>query len=139
MKKFFLLSFLPTHVDFALLVLRLGLGLSMFLLHGWGKLTRADSMFNTFADPLGIGSRASYVLAAGGESVGALMVALGLFARFGAVWLGVVMGVAFFMAHGGKLVGQGNGELPMIYLIGLVTLLIAGPGRFSFDAKMGGN
>ncbi len=137
MKKFFLLSFLPTHVDFALLVLRLTLGLLMFLLHGWGKLTKFGSMFNTFADPLGIGSRVSYVLAAGGESVGALMVAFGLFTRFGAVWLGTVMTIAFSMAHGAKLIGQGNGELPLVYLFGLVTILIAGPGRFSFDAKMG--
>ena len=138
MKKFFLFSFLPTHVDFALLVLRLVLGGSMLALHGWGKLTKFSSMFNSFPDPLGLGSRASYVLATGGECLGALFVALGLFARLGALWAGSVMGVAFFLVHDAKLMGPGNGETALVYLAGFLTILIAGAGRFSFDARMGG-
>jgi putative oxidoreductase len=48
----------------------------------------------------------------------------------------VTMSVAFFWVHGGKLVGEGNGELAFMYLIGFLTIFIAGPGRFSVDSKL---
>jgi len=43
------------------------------------------------------------------------------------------MAVAFFAVHGGALTGEGNGEMAFIYMAGFVALLIAGPGRYSFD------
>lgn len=137
MKKFFLVSFLPTNVDLGLLVLRLVFGGSLLALHGWGKLIKFSSMFDNFPDPIGIGNRASYLLATGGEVLGALFVVLGLFTRFGALWAGSVMAVAFFVAHGMKLSGQGSGELAMLFLAGFLTLFITGGGRYSFDAQLG--
>ncbi len=137
MKKFFHLSFIPTSTDLALLVLRLGLGGSMLLLHGWAKGSKFSSMFDTFPDPLGIGNKASYLLATGGEIVGSLLLLLGLFTRFAALWLAIVMGVAFTMAHNMVLRGPGSGELALIFLVGFVTLFLAGAGRFSLDAKTG--
>lgn len=138
MKKFFQLSFLPTHVDLGLLVLRLIFGSLIALLHGWGKVTKASSMFDTFPDPIGLGSRVSYVLAAGGEFLGGLLIVLGLFTRFAALWVGIVMAVAFFFAHGAALSGPQSGEMPLLYFVGFLVLLITGPGRYSFDGKMGG-
>jgi putative oxidoreductase len=138
MKKFFLLSFVPTNIDLGLLLLRLGTGGLLALLHGWGKVTGFSKMFDTFPDPLGIGARASYLLATGGEFIGGIMVALGLFARFGALWAGSVMGVAFFVVHKGALTGPQSGELGLLYLAGFLAILFTGAGRFSFDAKLGG-
>jgi putative oxidoreductase len=138
MKKFFLLSFVPTSADLGLLVLRLGLGLPMLLLHGWVKVQKFETMFNTFPDPLGLGSRASYLLATGGEFLGSALLILGLCTRAAAVWLAIIMGVAFFMAHGGALSGPRSGELALIFGVGFVTLLVAGGGRFSLDRSLGG-
>lgn len=137
MKKFFSLSFIPTSVDFGLLVLRLGSGGLLAFLHGWGKVTGFSKMFDTFPDPIGIGSRASFLLAAGGEFIGGILVALGLFARFGALWAGSVMAVAFFVVHKGALTGPQNGELGLLYLVAFLVILCTGAGRFSIDAKMG--
>ena len=50
----------------------------------------------------------------------------------------VTMGVAFFLAHGGKLTGQGNGEMAFLYLGAYVVLFLTGGGRFAVDAKLGG-
>ncbi len=47
------------------------------------------------------------------------------------------MATAFAYAHGGRLTGQGNGELPFMFLGGFVTLLLAGGGRYSIDARTG--
>jgi putative oxidoreductase len=56
-----------------------------------------------------------------------------LAARLAAIPLVITMAVAFFAVHGGALTGEGNGEMAFIYMAGFVALLIAGPGRYSFD------
>src|SRR4051794_23580498 len=53
------LDLLPRSVDAGLLVLRLWLGLSLLLLHGWSKLSGFSQMSAKFPDPLGIGSPTS--------------------------------------------------------------------------------
>jgi putative oxidoreductase len=140
MKKFFTFSFLPTSVDLGLLLLRVMFGGLMLTLHGWQKLMGYSKMFDTFPAPLsqfGIGHQLSYVLVTGGEVLGSFLIVLGLATRFCALWLAIIMGVAFFMAHGGALSGPRSGEMALLFLTGFFVLLISGPGRFSIDAKMG--
>ena len=132
------LGFIPSSADLGLLVLRLWLGGSMFYLHGLSKLTGFREMSKHFPDLLGIGSRGSLSLATFAEAICSLLLAAGLFTRFAALSLTINMSVAFFMAHKAVLKGQGSGELAYIYLAGFVTLLIAGGGRFSADANLGG-
>ena len=90
------------------------------------------------SDPLGVGSPTSLAMAVFGEVVCALLVALGLFTRFAAAVLAITMATAFFLVHKAALSGPGSGELAFVYLAGWVALLVAGAGRFSLDAKMGG-
>ncbi len=135
--KFLHLNFLPRSPDGALLVLRVWLGSAMLALHGWGKLTGFSAMAGKFPDPFGIGSTPSLALAVFGEVVCAALLVAGLFTRFAALGVAITMAVAFWFAHGGKLMGQGNGEMAFLYLGGFVALLIAGGGKFSVDAKIG--
>ena len=44
------------------------------------------------------------------------------------------MAVAFFVTHGGALVGEGNGEQAYTYLVFAVALVFSGAGRYSLDA-----
>lgn len=119
--------------SFALLVLRLCLGLTMFLVHGLDKLNHFNDVAAHFPDPIGIGVKPGLVLVVIAEVVGALFVALGLLARLGALMLAIDMGVAFFMVHKMAFSGAHPGELAFIYLAGFVTILFAGPGKFSLD------
>jgi putative oxidoreductase len=132
------LEFLPASVDLGLLALRLWLGLSLLLLHGWGKLSNFQQMSAKFADPLGIGTQASLGLAVFGEVVGSVLLIFGLFSRLAALSCATTMAVAFFLVHKMVLKGPGSGELAFIYLAGFLTILIAGPGRFALDGKSGG-
>jgi putative oxidoreductase len=135
--KLLQLNFLPSSADLGLLVLRLWLGLSLLILHGWAKLTGFSGMAGKFPDPLGVGSTASLGLAVFAEVVCAALLALGLFTRFAAVGLIITMAVAFFAVHKGSLrPGPGSGEMAYIYLAGFVTLFLAGAGRFSFDRRL---
>ncbi|HYD84620.1 MAG TPA: DoxX family protein [Opitutus sp.] len=136
--RFLQFNFIPRSADFALLVLRVWLGVSMLALHGWGKVTNFGAMSSKFSDPIGVGPHMSLGLATFGEFLCAALLALGLTTRFAALVLAIVMATAFSTAHGMKLSGPGSGELAFIYLAGFVTIFIAGPGRFSVDRKLGG-
>ncbi len=125
--------------SFALLVLRLWLGLAMFFIHGLDKLNNFDHYATMFPNPLGIGVKPGLALVIFAETVGALFLALGLLTRFGALTLVIDLAVAFFMVHK-MAVGMTphSGELAFIYLAGYVALLIAGPGKFSVDKALFG-
>jgi len=119
--------------NLGLLILRVWLGLSMLLLHGWSKVEKYAGMSQGFPDPLGVGPAMSLNLVIFAEVLCAVLLVVGLATRLAAIPLVITMAVAFFAIHGGTLVGEGNGEMAFIYLAGFVALLIAGPGKFSFD------
>jgi putative oxidoreductase len=135
--KFFNLNFIDRSPDLALLLLRVWLGLAMFWLHGWGKLSNLIGGTSKFPDVIGIGQIPSLILVIFAEVVCALLLVAGVYTRFCALMLAITMGVAFFIAHGAKLSGPGNGELAFIYLAGFIALVVAGGGRFGFDRKLG--
>ena len=137
MKKLLTLDFLPKSADLALLVLRLGFGLSLLLLHGWGKVMKFSELSGKFPDPLGVGPTASLALAIVAEVLCAALIVVGACTRLAALVASINVGVAFFLVHGMKLRGPGNGEDALIYLTAFVVLLLAGGGRFSVDGRKG--
>ena len=70
-------------------------------------------------------------------SVNLALLVLGLCTRLAATVCGIVMATAFVHAHGMRFTGQGNGELPFMFLGAFVALLLAGGGRYSIDARTG--
>lgn len=136
--KFFQLGFIPRSADLALLVLRLWLGLTILLNHGWAKFAGFSQMSAKFPDPLGIGPATSLGLAVFAEVAMGALLALGLFTRFAALVLVIELGVAFMKVHGHALGGPMSGELAFLYLAGFVTILIAGGGKLSVDRTIGG-
>ncbi|HEY0944298.1 MAG TPA: DoxX family protein [Opitutaceae bacterium] len=139
MIKLLRLEFIPSATDFALLILRVCLGGTMVFAHGWPKLMKLVQGNVQFSDPLGlVGPMPALAIAVIGEAICAVLIVLGAFTRIAAAWLGVIMGVAFFVVHNAKLVGQGNGELAFVYFVGCIVLFLTGAGRFSVDGKSGG-
>jgi len=120
------------------LALRLWLGLTLLLNHGMSKLKNFDSMASGFADPLKIGHTASLALVVFAEVVAAALVAAGFLTRFAALVVAISMAVAFFMVHKVEFSGAHSGELAFIYLGGFISILLAGPGRFSIDKRVFG-
>lgn len=129
------LEFLPSSVDLGLLALRVWVGLSMLILHGWGKLAGYKKMASGFPDPLRVGNELSWGLAVFGEVVCAVLLIIGLFTRFAALAGVITMSVAFFLVHKMALKGTNSGELAFIYLAAFITIFLAGPGRFALDGK----
>ncbi len=122
-------------LDAGLLLLRLTAGY-VGVLHGSQKIQRG---VDTFAQNLPKGvpmPEVSAWLAVGAELGGGILLILGLLTRLATLPFIFTMGVAFFLAHGAKLVGQGNGEHALVVGMMLIAILLAGAGRFSLDALL---
>ena len=137
-KKFFAPAKNSDSANFALLVLRVWIGLEMCLLHGADKLMHFNQYAAHFVDPFGIGVTASLAMSVFAEFFASLLLVLGLFTRFGAFVLVINMTVAFIAGTGGKLTGEHSGELAFVYLLIYVVIFFAGPGRFSVDKLLFG-
>ena len=125
--------------NFALLVLRLWIGVQMMVVHGVEKLMNFSATASDFPDPLGIGRTAGLALVIFAEVLGSVFLILGLFTRLAALVLIIDMSVAFIFVHKHALSGENNGELAFLYLMGYVILFLAGPGRVSADKILFGS
>ena len=129
--------------DWGLLLLRIGFATLMIGLHGWTRLLRA---FNyvvggqpwTFVDLVGrIGfpyPPVFAVLSALSESVALVFIAIGLFTRPAAAVIAFNMAVAFYneAAKGDPF------ELPALYLLCALVLLVTGPGAVTIGRPASG-
>jgi putative oxidoreductase len=132
-QKFFAPAKNSTSANFALLILRLWIGVEMMVLHGVDKLMNFSTASPDFPDPLGIGRTASLTLVVFAEVFASLLLVVGLFTRFAALVLIIDMTVAFVLIHKGALSGEHSGELAFLYLLVYFVLFLAGPGRVSAD------
>jgi putative oxidoreductase len=119
--------------NFALLVLRVWIGVEMMVVHGVDKLMSFTTTAQDFPDPLGIGHTASLALAVFAEVIASMLLVFGLFTRLAALVLIIDMTVAFVSVHKCALTGSNNGELAFLYLLAYVVVFLAGPGRVSAD------
>jgi putative oxidoreductase len=120
--------------DIALLLLRVLAGGLMAYNHGWGKLTGFGEGRADFYDWLGLGMTTSLVLAVFAEFFCGVLLSIGLFTRLAAIPLIITMCVAIFGVHWGDPFKKI--ELPLIYLVMYIVVLLAGPGKYSLDTPL---
>ena len=130
------LRILPQSRDAALLVMRVGFGLSLFLKHGFEKLTGYSHMVSHFPNPLGIGPHAGLAYALLADGICSVLVMLGLATRWAALVIVVNLAVVFTLVHHMAFFGSGHVELVVVYLVGFLAILIAGPGHYSLDGRI---
>ncbi len=127
----------PVLHDVGLLVLRVGVGLLM-MGHGVPKLMKGPAMWEGLGGAamghLGITFTPTLwgFLAASGEGIGGLLLALGLATRPASVWLASTMAMAFLHHY---LSGDGwshtNQSAKLVFVF--VAIALTGPGRFALD------
>jgi putative oxidoreductase len=134
-----LLGSLGKYKNTGLLVLRIGLGLSFLLLHGYPKLVGGPEKWQLVGSAMGnIGVNLYPVfwgfMAGFVEAVGGLFLLLGLFYRPTCILLAFTMFVAalFHIEAGQGLSGASHAlEIGFVFL----GLLFVGPGNFRVDKK----
>ncbi len=119
-----------TH-DAALLIVRIGFGLSVAFAHGAPKLTAWLAGDGSFPDPIGIGAANSLLLAGLAEVIGGACVVLGLATRVATLPLLGVLAVATWVVNGCN--GFLAQEKPLVFLMALLAVHVGGPGRLSMD------
>ena len=119
-----------------LLFLRLGAGLYLAVGHGWPKIAGSvgeEGGIATAAEALGPGLPALLLALVSGalELFGGLLTIIGVFTR-------PVSGSLLLYVTGAYLIGLGVGGIgPTLVYVGVfLTLLLAGPGRYSVDEYM---
>jgi putative oxidoreductase len=136
MKPFYFFTSSKTYQDISLLIARVFTGYLMLSLHGWGKITagtdRWKGLGSGLSDLIGLdflsiplGFMASFA-----ESIGALLIILGLTSRPAAFLLAFTM----FVAVNKKLPGGIKGaELPLLFLCLSLVIMLSGAGKYSLD------
>jgi putative oxidoreductase len=116
-----------------LLALRIIIGV-LFMSHGIQKMMNFSELSAVFADPIGLGSRVSLILAIFGELACSIGFLFGILYRLAIIPMMFTMCVAFFVVHGADPFSVK--ELPLLYFIVFFFMWIAGPGKFSVDALL---
>lgn len=123
-------------VNLGLLIGRLGFGLMLALLHGFGKLPPAEGFIGGVAS-LGFPAPVLFAWAAAlAEFGGSLLVAVGFLTRPAALTVAITMAVAALMMHGADPLAKK--ELALVYLCFGLIYLFTGAGRFSIDGLISG-
>ncbi|MEN8187867.1 MAG: DoxX family protein [Bacteroidota bacterium] len=120
--------------SFPLLAIRLVLAIGFFgpAKMKIGNIDNIAQWFESMGYPL---PTLNAYLAAGTESLGVILLFLGLGTRLISIPLMIVMLVAIFTVHlaNGFAAGSNGFEIPLYYFIMLFTLLVFGGGKFSID------
>ncbi len=119
------------------LILRFTFGIMMCYYHGWSKLlsdtSRWERLGNTLTKWIGLDALKIPLgfMAAFSESICALLIAIGLLTRPAAFLLVITM----LVASSKKLseAGVDGSELPILFLILSLVILLRGPGKYSLD------
>ena len=139
MLRTFLLFSEKTYLNLTLLFMRVCTGFLMIYLHGWSKLMagtgRWERLGSGLAEAIGFSSLGIPLgfMASFAESIAAFLLILGFITRPAAFLLAFTMLVASVK----KLeVGLKAAELPLLFLLLSLVILLNGAGKFSLDHRI---
>lgn len=116
-------------VDISLLVTRLIVG-AIFILAGWAKVSDMTATLGFFSS-MSIPPVLTYIVSYG-EFIGGIMLVLGLYTRYAAAFLSIVMVVAIYLT---LPMGSQVFMTPLATLAGLIALLGNGAGKFAIKKR----
>ncbi len=124
--------------DIGKLILRFSIA-ALMLFHGFSKLFNGIDGIKFLVTDAGLPEFIAYGVYMG-EVVFPILIILGLFTRISSLFFALTMIFAIFLAHSGELfVLEETGglliELPLIYLLGSISIMFIGAGKYSLDAR----
>jgi len=131
-------------VDIALLLLRVMVMSSLIYHHGSDKIPDWNLLTSRLVplDPIGIGVVPSLIFATFADLVCASFVLFGFATRIASFFCIICLfAVTFIMSHAlttpfWPVPHTGHAEVAWVYMAVCIVTLIAGPGRYSLDAKL---
>ncbi|QOK97947.1 DoxX family protein [Ralstonia pseudosolanacearum] len=104
----------------------------LLYVHGLPKVLHYSQELARIEDPFRLGAAPTLLLAILSETVCPLLIALGVLARLACLPIVFLLLVALLVVH--REWSIADGQFGWLLLILFVTVLIAGPGRFSLSA-----
>lgn len=130
----FISKALETLKDIPLLLIRLTLAYGFYTpaMNKWSDIDSVAGWFESMNYPL---PTLNAYMAASTEIIGVVLLAIGFASRIISIPLIIIMLVAIITVHGGNgFEASGNGfEIPLYYMVMLITILFYGPGKFSVE------
>ncbi|MGE3975046.1 MAG: DoxX family protein [Bdellovibrionales bacterium] len=119
---------------FGLFVLRVFVGMTMALAHGWNKIPPSEKFLEGVIE-MGFPLPIVFAWSAGlAEFMGGILLAIGLFVRPSALFIAITMGVAGFVRHAEDPFQKQ--ELSLVYLAVAIFFVCVGGGKWSIDSKV---
>lgn len=135
-------NFFDSKFDIALLVLRIGMGINLFLRHGVEKI-QGFSIPAHFSNDIGIGETPTFLIAFFADAICSLLLVIGIGTRWIAIYYFCLISVAWGVRHHfmywdlpGKHLSGDHGELIICYLLFMILLFCTGAGKYSIDALL---
>jgi putative oxidoreductase len=135
-----ILSFINKFRDLGLLILRLCLGLTFTIIHGYPKLAAGAEGWKKFGESmkyLGITFYPEFwgFMPGFAEFFGGIILLTGLFFRPGMLLLIINMLVAFLSMYG-RTGAINQSTYPLEILAVMIALFFTGPGKYSLDERL---
>ena len=138
------LSTRNSYVDLGLLVLRIVVGTTLCLKHGWEKAfdfhTMATNTTLRFPNLFHLGTVTTLAIALISDFVCSILIVLGLGTRLATAIAFANIGVAWAMVHHFSFFGPraDHGEIIVLFLGAMIAIFLTGPGRYSLDYLIAG-
>jgi putative oxidoreductase len=141
LKHFLLLDKISLGPNIGRLALRIMVFLPLFMKHGIEKLFTFGAMSQHYLDPVHIGPVPTLVIAMISDGICSVLIMLGLFTRWAALYSFCNLFVAWSVVHHFALVTRKDqaGETIFVYMAACVALFFLGAGKFSIDALIAGS
>lgn len=139
-------------IDVGLFILRITIGLMLFIGHGMGKIAQIGSpAAENFQPVFGLSPYFSHFLAACAEGIGSIFIVIGLFTRFSASALCITMIAAAFIGMSDntffplwipssrpeyKTLMVPFKEYALLYGSVFLSLIFTGAGKYSVDEQI---
>ncbi|TWR29633.1 DoxX family protein [Mucilaginibacter pallidiroseus] len=120
-----------TTSNYAILVFRILLALELFRVHGMKKFRGNDGKPEVVPNPLGLPAPINNLIATLSDTVVPLLIVLGALTRLAVLPTIGVTAVGYFVVH--RHDSLEVRDVPYIYTICFLLLLVIGPGSYSID------
>lgn len=123
------------HTDCGLLVMRIVFGITLFIKHGYEKVTEFPRMSHEFPNLFHLGEPATLTIALVSDGICSLLLVLGFGTRYAALIGFLNILVAWIWVHHFSFFGPrgDHGEIIVLFLGGLLGFMLTGPGKYSLD------
>jgi putative oxidoreductase len=122
------------YIDAALLFLRVWTSLSLFVKHGLDKLLDFSHMAALLSNAVHVGARPVLAFGLVSDCICSILVLLGLGTRPACIVILTSLFGALAVVHHFHYMHDPFAELIILYMGAYVTVLLAGPGRFSLES-----